>query len=151
MTINFYFSFCDCKIKCFGACDIPLEKYFQDLSNGVLQDPKYLKCQLVSQEKQIYNYLTTAKHGGSFLQCFLLVGPCAPFWHMIFHPSIKLRERRHTVARIQTLIVPMMRGQGSPIHLGYYKVPFWNIVVPIMSFLSQIFHFPSWFVQTRIM
>ena len=64
MTINFYFSFCDCKIKCFGACDIPLEKYFQDLSNGVLQDPKYLKCQLVSQEKQIYNYLTTAKHGG---------------------------------------------------------------------------------------
>ena len=47
-----------------GACDIPLQKYFQDLSNGILLAPKYLKCQLVSQEKQICNYLATAENGG---------------------------------------------------------------------------------------
>ena len=48
----------------FGACDIPLEMYFQDLSHGTLRAPKYLKCQLVSQEKQICSCLATAEHGG---------------------------------------------------------------------------------------
>ena len=48
----------------FGACDIPLEKYIQALSNGILWAPKYIKCQLVSQENQICNCLTTAEHGG---------------------------------------------------------------------------------------
>ena len=27
-TTKIYFSFCDCKFKSLGACDIPLEKYF---------------------------------------------------------------------------------------------------------------------------
>ena len=38
-TTKFYFSFCDCKIKCFGACDILLERCFQDISNVVLRAP----------------------------------------------------------------------------------------------------------------
>ena len=33
-------------------------------SHGVLRAPKYLKCHLVSQEKQIYSCLSTAEHGG---------------------------------------------------------------------------------------
>ena len=48
-------------MKCFGKYDIPLKMYF---SNGILQAPKYLKCQLVSQEKQISSCLTIAEHGG---------------------------------------------------------------------------------------
>ena len=48
----------------FGACDILLEWYFQDISNGILQAPKYLKCQLVSQSKQICSCLATAYQGG---------------------------------------------------------------------------------------
>ena len=50
-TTKISFSFCDNKFKCLGACDIPLERYFQDLPNGILRASKYLKCQLVSQEK----------------------------------------------------------------------------------------------------
>ena len=38
-----FFSFCDWKIKCFGACDTPLKIYFQNLSNNMLRAPKYLK------------------------------------------------------------------------------------------------------------
>ena len=83
-TKFFYFSFYDCKFKCFGACDISLERYLQKLSNGILQAPKYLKCPLVSQEKQICSCLAAAKHGGQknrngktnvvlFSPCFLLV------------------------------------------------------------------------------
>ena len=34
----------------FGACDTQLERYFHDLHNDTLQDPKYLKYQLVRQE-----------------------------------------------------------------------------------------------------
>ena len=63
-TTNICFVFCACKFKCLGACNIPLERNNQDLSNGNLQAPKYLKCQLVSQEKQICNYLAIAEHGG---------------------------------------------------------------------------------------
>ena len=47
-TTKFHFSLCDCKFKCLGACDILLDRYFHDLSNGLLKDLKYLKCQLVS-------------------------------------------------------------------------------------------------------
>ena len=59
-----YFSFYDCRFKCLGACDIPLERYFQYLSNGTLQAPRYLKFQLVNQEIQTCSCLVTAKHGG---------------------------------------------------------------------------------------
>ena len=61
---KFYFSICDCKSKCLGACDIPLEGYFRDLSNGRLQASKYLKCQLLSQEKQSRSCLAIEEHGG---------------------------------------------------------------------------------------
>ena len=63
-TAKHNFSFCDCNFKCLGACDIPLEMYSQDLRNVILQALKYLKCQLVSQEKQICNCLTIIEHDG---------------------------------------------------------------------------------------
>ena len=37
---------------------------FKTFSNGILRAPKYLKCQLVCLEKQIYSCLATAEHGG---------------------------------------------------------------------------------------
>ena len=51
-------------MKSCGACDIPLERHFQNLSNIILQAPEYLKFQLVSQEKQICSCLATVEHGG---------------------------------------------------------------------------------------
>ena len=44
----FVFLFCDCIVKILGACNTPLERCFQDLSNGILQAPKSLKLQLVN-------------------------------------------------------------------------------------------------------
>ena len=41
-----------------------LKKYFLDFSNGTLQASNYLKCQLVSQEKQICSCLETVEQGG---------------------------------------------------------------------------------------
>ena len=35
-----FFLFCDCKLEQFGVCTIPLETYFEDLSNGILHTPK---------------------------------------------------------------------------------------------------------------
>ena len=51
-------------MRCFWACNILLERHFQDLSKGILQAPKYLKIQLVSQEKQICSCLAIAEHDG---------------------------------------------------------------------------------------
>jgi hypothetical protein len=67
-----------------GACNTPLERYFQDISRGMLKAPKFLKFQLVNQKKQICSRLLIADHGGQknrngktitvlFLPCFLLV------------------------------------------------------------------------------
>ena len=78
------FSFCECKIESYRACDIPLERYSQDLSNDILQAPKYLKCQFASQEKQNLQLFSDCRAGWSkepqwendcvsFLPCFLLV------------------------------------------------------------------------------
>ena len=78
------FHFCDCKIRWFGTCDILLERYFQDFSNGIIQAPKYLKCLLVSQENtnmQLFSdcraWWSKEPHWkndyGSFSPCFLLV------------------------------------------------------------------------------
>jgi hypothetical protein len=47
-----------------GACNTPLERYFQDLSNGILKAPKFLKLQLLNQKKQICSRLVTADQGG---------------------------------------------------------------------------------------
>jgi hypothetical protein len=33
-----------------GAYNTPLERYFQDLSKGILKAPKLLKCWLVNQK-----------------------------------------------------------------------------------------------------
>jgi hypothetical protein len=50
-----------------GACNTPLEKYFQNLSSGILKAPKFLKFQLVNQI-YIYIYicifLVTSDQGG---------------------------------------------------------------------------------------
>jgi hypothetical protein len=47
-----------------GACNIPLERYFQDLSIGILHAPKFLEFQLVNQKKQICSRLMIADQGG---------------------------------------------------------------------------------------
>ena len=47
-----------------GACNTPLEKYFQDLSSCKLKTPEFLKLHLVNQKKQIYSRLTSADQGG---------------------------------------------------------------------------------------
>jgi hypothetical protein len=52
-TANFSLLVYDCKIKILGACNTPLERYFQDLSSGILKASKFLKLQLVNQKKQI--------------------------------------------------------------------------------------------------
>jgi hypothetical protein len=43
--------FYDCNFKCLGVCDTSLERYFQDLSSGILKAPKFLRLQLVIQKK----------------------------------------------------------------------------------------------------
>jgi hypothetical protein len=35
-----------------GACNTPLERYFQDLSGGISKAPKFLKIQLVNQKEK---------------------------------------------------------------------------------------------------
>jgi hypothetical protein len=47
-----------------GACNKPLERYFQELSSGISKAPKFLKLQLVNLKKQICNRLVTAYQGG---------------------------------------------------------------------------------------
>jgi hypothetical protein len=39
----FLFLFYDGNFKILGACNTPLERYFQDLSSGILKAPKFLK------------------------------------------------------------------------------------------------------------
>jgi hypothetical protein len=57
------FSFFDCNVKNFGTFNTPLERCFQDLSNGILQAPKFLKFQLV-KPKEICSHLATAEQAG---------------------------------------------------------------------------------------
>jgi hypothetical protein len=41
----FVFWFYDCNFEIMGACNTPLERYFQDLSNGILKAPEFLELQ----------------------------------------------------------------------------------------------------------
>jgi hypothetical protein len=36
-----------------GACNTPLEMYFQDISSGIVKAPKFLTFQLVNQKKNM--------------------------------------------------------------------------------------------------
>ena len=47
----------------FGTCNTPLERCFQDLSNGILQAPKSKRHQLV-KPKKIYSRLATTEQVG---------------------------------------------------------------------------------------
>jgi len=47
-----FFWFYDCNFEIMGACNTPLERYFQDLSSGILTAPKLLKFQLINQENK---------------------------------------------------------------------------------------------------
>jgi hypothetical protein len=65
MTADFSFWFYDCNFELLGACNTPLERYFQDLSNGILKAPKFLKLQLVNQKKKkTCSRLTSVNQGG---------------------------------------------------------------------------------------
>jgi hypothetical protein len=56
----FLYSFCDYNFKILGTCNTPLERCFEDLSNGRLQAPKFQKFQLV-KPKKFCSRLATAK------------------------------------------------------------------------------------------
>jgi hypothetical protein len=50
-TKDFSFFFCDYNFNYIGACNTPLERVFQDISNGILQAPKFQKFQMVKPKK----------------------------------------------------------------------------------------------------
>jgi hypothetical protein len=61
----FLFSFTTAILKIGGgACNKPLERYFQYLFSGILKGPKFLKLQLINQKKQICSRLTSADQDG---------------------------------------------------------------------------------------
>jgi hypothetical protein len=51
-----FFWFYDCNFEILGPCNIPLERYFQDLSSSKLKSPKSLKFQLVNQKKKLHSF-----------------------------------------------------------------------------------------------
>jgi hypothetical protein len=58
-----FFFFCDYNVKISGTCNTPLERCFQDLSDGILQAPKFQKFQLVKLKK-ICSHLANAGQAG---------------------------------------------------------------------------------------
>ena len=58
------FLFYNCNFSILGACNTPLERYFQDLSSGILKAPKFLKPQLENPKIQVCSRLTSADQGG---------------------------------------------------------------------------------------
>jgi hypothetical protein len=60
MITNFSVSFCGCNVKKIGTCNTPLHMCFEDLLNGILQAPKFLKFQLV-KPKPICTRLVSAE------------------------------------------------------------------------------------------
>jgi len=67
----------------FGACDIPLEKYFQDLSNCISHAPKFQKFQSkITKEVASLLHMHAQNRGKKttldvecsyFLPCFVIV------------------------------------------------------------------------------
>jgi hypothetical protein len=72
-----------------GACNIPLGRYFQDISSGTLKAPNFKKLQLVNQKTNLNSFSDCISwwskepqwenYCGSFLRCCLLV---------IVHPNL---------------------------------------------------------------
>jgi hypothetical protein len=60
---DFSFWYYDCKIENLGACNTPLERYFQDLSSGVLKASKIIKIQLVNQNKFAVVFMSAYQGG----------------------------------------------------------------------------------------
>jgi len=71
------------QFKVLGAYNTPLERYSQDLSNGISKASKFLKTQLVNRKKQNLSSFNVYRSRwskepqwtndcGSFLPCFLL-------------------------------------------------------------------------------
>ena len=50
MTVDLLFGFYGCNFEIRGACNTPLERYFQDLSTGILKAPNFLQFQLVESK-----------------------------------------------------------------------------------------------------
>ena len=59
----FVFCFASTITKYIGTCNTPLERCLQDLSNNILQAPKFRKCQLV-KPKKICSRLAIAQQAG---------------------------------------------------------------------------------------
>ena len=56
---RFIFCFYTCNFEILGACNTPLERYFQ----GIIKKPKFLKFQLVNPKKIAFLLLTTNQGG----------------------------------------------------------------------------------------
>ena len=56
MTTIFSFLFCNCNVGNYGACSTPLEGCLQDLSNGILQAPKFQEFQLVEPKNKMQSF-----------------------------------------------------------------------------------------------
>jgi hypothetical protein len=52
-TADLIFWFYDCNFEIQEACNIPLERYCQDLSNGILHAPKFLEFQFVNHKTNL--------------------------------------------------------------------------------------------------
>ena len=108
-----FFSFCDCKIKCLGACDIPLERYFEDLSNGKFTSPGIPKLSVGKSRKtnlQLFSYCIAwwskepqwENNCGSFLPFFLLMSVKWTWTVSAF--STNERSRNATITSLQSLV-----------------------------------------------
>jgi hypothetical protein len=64
-----------------GACNTPLERYFQEISSNLLKAPNFLKFHLVNQKKQICSLLVTVDQGGKKNHN----EPAALFYHVFYY------------------------------------------------------------------
>jgi hypothetical protein len=55
-TTYFVFLFCNYSFKFLGTHNTPLERCFEDLSNGILQAPKFQKSQLIKPKENLQSF-----------------------------------------------------------------------------------------------
>ena len=91
-----FFWFYDYNFQILRACSTPLERYFQDLSSGILKAPKFFKLQFVNQKTDRHSFSdynsSWSKEPqwendcGSYLPCFVLVLPLGQVMFPISSP-----------------------------------------------------------------
>ena len=96
-TTKIYFSFCDCKFNCIGACDTPLERYFQKNSNGMMS-PRIPKVSIGKSRK---NKSAVVKRLQSMMVQRTAMGKRLRFFFTMFSTSGKVvRDKAKHVGSI---------------------------------------------------